>query len=165
MCSFSVQKNAAITSQIRKGQPGGDSLNSKRVRQMDVQCTSTPGCSLEELIRQLEEPVSPTFRLADLVSTQPPTALKCAVLSTELYQHLGMLANWTRLRLDASNAEDIPPTREHCIVLYVLPFQCRKQHWACGHAFQPHDCPVRSRRKVKAHSTLPGGACPTCLIP
>jgi len=37
---------------------------------VDLQCTSTPGCNLEELLRQLEEPMSPTFRLADTVSTK-----------------------------------------------------------------------------------------------
>ena len=66
---------ATISTQAQR-QPGWETVKARRVLQVDVQCaTSTPGCNLEELIRQLEEPLSPTFRLTDMVSlasTLPP---------------------------------------------------------------------------------------------
>lgn len=41
----------------------------KRVVQIDVQCT--PGSAFEDIIRQLENPSLPTFKLIDLVRTLP----------------------------------------------------------------------------------------------
>ena len=71
---------ATMSTQAQR-QPGWDSLKARRVLQVDVQCaSSTPGCNLEELIRQLEEPLSPTFRLTDMVIlalTLPAGHVKC----------------------------------------------------------------------------------------